>query len=92
MSQVIRIPPYHYIHVTETNTSITTCIEGPRTVQLMDNQVLAHSVTPFHLIPRGCYAVIANPVTDTSTTPYTQSLGGKLVRVGHVREKVREKK
>ncbi|XP_053550670.1 major vault protein [Bombina bombina] len=63
---IIRIPPYHYIHVLDQNSNISRVETGPKTYIRQDNErVLFHPVRMVMVPPRH-YCVILNPVLRDS--------------------------
>ncbi|KAM8962473.1 major vault protein [Pelodytes ibericus] len=59
---IIRIPPYHYIHILDQNSNISRVETGPKTYIRQDNErVLFHPMRMVMVPPRH-YCVIENPV------------------------------
>jgi len=63
MASVIRIKPYHYIHVLDNNLNVTTVVVGPKTFTRQDHEKVVGGPTEMILIPPRHYCVIANPVS-----------------------------
>ncbi|XP_068099908.1 major vault protein [Hyperolius riggenbachi] len=62
VESIIRIPPYHYIHVLDQNTNISRVETGPKTYIRQDNErVLFHPVAMVMVPPRH-YCIIQNPI------------------------------
>jgi len=66
MASVIRIKPYHYIHVLDNNSNVTSVIVGPKTFTRQDHEKVVSGPSEMILIPPRHYCVIANPVTRDS--------------------------
>eukprot|EP01130_Rhizamoeba_saxonica_P000505 TRINITY_DN104_c0_g1_i10.p1 TRINITY_DN104_c0_g1~~TRINITY_DN104_c0_g1_i10.p1 ORF type:complete len:831 (+),score=294.27 TRINITY_DN104_c0_g1_i10:62-2554(+) len=59
---VIRIKPYHYIHVLDNNTNVTSVEVGPQTFTRMDHQTVTAGPNDMIMIPPRHYCIIQNPV------------------------------
>eukprot|EP00727_Mastigamoeba_balamuthi_P004785 m51a1_g14304 putative major vault protein (845) ;mRNA; r:456829-460150 len=59
---VIRIKPYHYIHVLDNNTNVTRTEIGPQTFTRQDHEKLVAGPEPMIMVPPRHYCIIANPV------------------------------
>eukprot|EP01105_Mastigella_eilhardi_P013188 TRINITY_DN2997_c0_g2_i1.p1 TRINITY_DN2997_c0_g2~~TRINITY_DN2997_c0_g2_i1.p1 ORF type:complete len:821 (+),score=290.86 TRINITY_DN2997_c0_g2_i1:128-2590(+) len=65
---VIRIKPYHYIHVLDNNSNTTRTEVGPQTFTRQDHEKVVAGPEPMIMIPPRHYSIIANPVErDTKT-------------------------
>ncbi|KYQ91565.1 hypothetical protein DLAC_07332 [Tieghemostelium lacteum] len=62
-----KIPPYHYIHILDTNTNICRTITGPSTFLPKEHEKITLQPTKMHMIPRNFYAIIENPVIKDKT-------------------------
>jgi major vault protein len=83
MASVIRIKPYHYIHVLDNNLNVTTVVVGPKTFTRQDHEKVVGGPTEMILIPPRHYCVIANPVArDTRGKPVVDSNGNAKLRHG----------
>ena len=61
-ASVIRIKPYHYIHVLDNNTNVTRVEVGPKTFTRQDHEIVIAGPEPMVMIPPRHYCIIANPV------------------------------
>jgi len=59
---VIRIGPFHYIHVLNTNTNITEVIEGPKTFVRKAHEVVVKGPDKMIQLPPLHFCNIKNPV------------------------------
>jgi major vault protein len=83
MASVIRIKPYHYIHVLDNNLNVTTVVVGPKTFTRQDHEKVVGGPTEMILIPPRHYCVIANPVArDTKGKVIVDSNGNAKLRHG----------
>eukprot|EP01110_Echinostelium_bisporum_P011759 TRINITY_DN57_c0_g1_i2.p1 TRINITY_DN57_c0_g1~~TRINITY_DN57_c0_g1_i2.p1 ORF type:complete len:845 (-),score=482.36 TRINITY_DN57_c0_g1_i2:190-2691(-) len=62
---VIRIKPYHFIHVLDNNTNVTRVELGPQTFTRQDHEKVVLGPDPMVMIPPRNYCIIANPVILT---------------------------
>ena len=65
---VIRIKPFHYVHILDNNTNLTQVIEGPITYILKDHEKLALGKKSLEMIkiPPRHYCVVANPAVKNA--------------------------
>jgi len=61
-SNIIRIPPFHYIHVLDNNTNLTTVVEGPQTFVRKEHEQVVVGPAKMIKIPPMSYCSIKNPV------------------------------
>ncbi|CAI9600990.1 unnamed protein product [Staurois parvus] len=64
---IIRIPPYHYIHVLDQNTNIARVEIGPKTYIRQDNERVLFRPVCMVMVPPRHYCVIQNPVLRDDT-------------------------
>jgi len=62
MTAVIRIKPYHYIHVLDNNNNVTRVEVGPRTFTRQEHEQVVFGPEPMITIPPRNYSIISNPV------------------------------
>ncbi|CAF3536833.1 unnamed protein product [Rotaria sp. Silwood1] len=76
-----RIPPYHYIHVLDQNTSVTRLEVGPKTFIKQDNETVTIGPEKMITVPPRHYCVIESPVVrnETGEVQYDQNGQAKLV-------------
>lgn len=81
---VIRIKPYHYIHILNNNTNVTEVINGPRTFTRMEHEQLVLGPEPMITIPPLHYCIIGNPVVRDAEggVPIKDSHGQYRLRHG----------
>ena len=62
--ELIRIPPYHYIHVQDRNNNITRLEEGPQTYVKKDHEIImtGKNPQPCVILPPLHYCVIEDPI------------------------------
>eukprot|EP00123_Amoebidium_parasiticum_P013593 comp22047_c0_seq1/m.32042 comp22047_c0_seq1/g.32042 ORF comp22047_c0_seq1/g.32042 comp22047_c0_seq1/m.32042 type:complete len:861 (-) comp22047_c0_seq1:298-2880(-) len=61
-SSLIRIAPYHYIHVFDSQTNVTRLVIGPQTFIRQDNEQVVVTPTRMVTVPPNHYCVVQNPV------------------------------
>jgi major vault protein len=59
---LVRIAPYHYIHVLDQNTNVSRLESGPQVFVRKDNEKIVTSVMKYLSIPPRHFCVIKNPV------------------------------
>jgi len=80
---VIRIKPYHYIHVLDNNSNVTFVLNGPQTFTRLEHQILLVGPEPMINIPPRHYCIISNPVVkDEDGKPVTDTHGQYRLRHG----------
>jgi len=68
---LVRIPPYHYLHVLDQNSNVTRLEIGPRTFVRQDHEKVLVGPAKNIIIPPRQYCIIENPVVVDE--------GGKVV-------------
>lgn len=80
---MIRIPPHHYIHVMDTNKSLTTLVCGPKMFTFQDHEKIVEGPTKMYNIPPRNYIIIKNPIVrDADGNPVTDDHGEVKVNFG----------
>uniref|UniRef100_A0A803YPF2 Major vault protein n=1 Tax=Meleagris gallopavo TaxID=9103 RepID=A0A803YPF2_MELGA len=64
---VIRIPPYHYIHVLDLNSNVTRVEVGPHSYIRQDHERVVFSPKRMVMVPPRHYCVVLNPVARSPT-------------------------
>ena len=64
---LIRLPPQYYAHIQDTNTTLTTVVEGPCNYVKRDHETIISGPAPKIQIKPGCFCVILNPVVRGET-------------------------
>ncbi|XP_078508524.1 major vault protein [Lissotriton helveticus] len=59
---IIRIPPYHFIHVLDQNSNIARVEVGPKTYIRQDNERVMFAPVKMVMVPPRHYCIIENPV------------------------------
>ena len=59
---VVRIPPYHYVHVLDQTSNVTRVEIGPQTFVRKDNERVLMGATKMVIVPPRHFCVIKNPV------------------------------
>ena len=79
---LIRIPPFHYVHVMDRNTNLTTVVEGPLSYIIKDHLKLTSGKSPMPMIqiPPRSYCIIKNPVIVKNGSIVEDSFGMAKVR------------
>ncbi|KAM9959494.1 hypothetical protein ACTFIR_000571 [Dictyostelium discoideum] len=63
MSMVLtKVPPFHYIHVLDTNIQIVKMIEGPISYLVKEHEKIVVQPTRMHVIQNNEYCIIESPV------------------------------
>jgi GTPase SAR1 family protein len=73
-ASVIRLKPYHYIHVLDNNTNVTRVEVGPQTFTRKDHETIVAGPEQMIMIPPRHYCVIANPVVRYQSKPQSQTI------------------
>ncbi|PNJ33459.1 MVP isoform 4 [Pongo abelii] len=60
---IIRIPPYHYIHVLDQNSNVSHVEVGPKTYIRQDNERVLFAPMRMVTVPPRHYCTVANPVS-----------------------------
>jgi major vault protein len=80
---VIRLKPYHYIHVVDNNTNATRVEVGPQTFTRQEHEKVVAGPELMVMIPPRHYAVIVNPVVrNADGTPAIDEHGNYKLRHG----------
>eukprot|EP01087_Luapelamoeba_hula_P005226 TRINITY_DN152_c0_g1_i4.p1 TRINITY_DN152_c0_g1~~TRINITY_DN152_c0_g1_i4.p1 ORF type:complete len:817 (+),score=165.60 TRINITY_DN152_c0_g1_i4:150-2600(+) len=82
MASVIRIKPYHYIHVLDNNANVTRVEFGPQTFTRKDHEQVLLQPTPMVMIPPRHYCIIANPILREDGEPVFEENGNVKLRHG----------
>jgi major vault protein len=80
---VVRIKPFHYVHVHDTNSSVTRVIVGPLTFTRQEHERVVFGPEPMVVVPPRNYCVISNPVQrDAAGKPETDEHHNYKIRHG----------
>eukprot|EP01087_Luapelamoeba_hula_P005225 TRINITY_DN152_c0_g1_i3.p1 TRINITY_DN152_c0_g1~~TRINITY_DN152_c0_g1_i3.p1 ORF type:complete len:828 (+),score=160.85 TRINITY_DN152_c0_g1_i3:149-2632(+) len=82
-ANVIRIKPYHYIHVLDNNSNTTRVLTGPNTYTRLDHEKVVAGPDAMVMIPPRHYCIIKNPVVRREDgTPAADDQGNVKLRFG----------
>jgi len=82
-SSVLRLKPFHYIHVLDNNTNVTSVEVGPQTFTVLDHQTVVQQPTPMIIVPPRHYCIISNPAhRNAEKKVVTDKHGSVLIRHG----------
>eukprot|EP01121_Diplochlamys_sp_Union-15-3_P020578 TRINITY_DN804_c1_g2_i1.p1 TRINITY_DN804_c1_g2~~TRINITY_DN804_c1_g2_i1.p1 ORF type:complete len:863 (-),score=241.09 TRINITY_DN804_c1_g2_i1:5-2521(-) len=85
---VIRIKPYHYIHILDNNKNVTRVEFGPQTFTRQDHEQLVSGPDAMIMIPPRHYCIIQNPVArDEEGHVVRDNLG--QIKIKHGDEEIR---
>ncbi|XP_062919136.1 major vault protein isoform X2 [Mobula hypostoma] len=85
---IIRIAPYHYIHVLDQNSNVARVEIGPKTYIRQDNERVLFAPARMVTVPPRHYCVVVNPVArDDAQRPLMDKFG--QVRLRHGDQEVR---
>ncbi|KAL6070840.1 Membrane protein involved in colicin uptake [Balamuthia mandrillaris] len=59
---LLKIPPFHYLHILDNNTNVIRVVEGPCRHTRLQHEVVVYGPEPMIVIPPQHYCVINNPV------------------------------
>ena len=84
MDTVIRIAPYHYVHILNNNTNVTRVVVGPTTLTRQEHEKLVAGPEPMVMVPPRHYCLVANPVkrNDADGEVAVDTNGQAVVRWG----------
>lgn len=83
MANVIRIKPFHYIHVLDNNTNLTRLEVGPQTFTRQEHEKVVLGPEPMIMIPPRSYCVVTNPVVvDAEGNPEIDLYGNYKLKHG----------
>ncbi len=85
---VVRIPPYHYIHVIDQITNVTRVEIGPQTFVRKDNERVLTSAVEMIIVPPRHYCVIKNPVVRDDKGEISRDAIGQI-KLNHADFEVR---
>jgi len=68
--RVIRLPPYQYLHVLDTNCNVTRVLAGPQTYTRQEHEKIVAGPNPMIIVPPQHYVVIENPVVHDENGMY----------------------
>ncbi|XP_037669514.1 major vault protein isoform X2 [Choloepus didactylus] len=85
---IIRIPPYHYIHVLDQNSNVSHVEVGPKTYIRQDNERVLFAPLRMVTVPPSHYCTVANPVSRDAQGSVQFDVTGQ-VRLRHADLEIR---
>ncbi|EPQ17527.1 Major vault protein [Myotis brandtii] len=85
---IIRIPPYHYIHVLDQNSNVSRVEVGPKTYIRQDNERVLFAPMCMVTVPPRHYCTVANPVSRDAQGSVLFDVTGQ-VRLRHADLEIR---
>uniref|UniRef100_A0A8C2SAM4 Major vault protein n=1 Tax=Capra hircus TaxID=9925 RepID=A0A8C2SAM4_CAPHI len=85
---IIRIPPYHYIHVLDQNSNVSRVEVGPKTYIRQDNERILFTPVRMVTVPPRHYCMVANPVARDAQGTVLFDITGQ-VRLRHADLEIR---
>lgn len=85
---IIRIPPYHYIHVLDQNSNVSRVEVGPKTYIRQDNERVLFAPVRMVTVPPRHYCIVANPVSRDAQSSVLFDVTGQ-VRLRHADQEIR---
>lgn len=85
---IIRIPPYHYIHVLDQNSNVSRVEVGPKTYIRQDNERVLFAPLCMVTVPPRHYCTVANPVSRDAQGSVLFDVTGQ-VRLRHADLEIR---
>ncbi|KAM5130725.1 major vault protein-like [Callospermophilus lateralis] len=85
---IIRIPPYHYIHVLDLNSNVSRVEIGPKTYIRQDNERVLFAPMRMVTVPPRHYCIVTNPVSRDAQGSVLFDVTGQ-VRLRHADQEIR---
>ncbi|KAG3259617.1 major vault protein [Ictidomys tridecemlineatus] len=85
---IIRIPPYHYIHVLDLNSNVSRVEIGPKTYIRQDNERVLFAPVRMVTVPPRHYCTVTNPVSRDAQGSVLFDVTGQ-VRLRHADQEIR---
>ncbi|GAM26593.1 hypothetical protein SAMD00019534_097680, partial [Acytostelium subglobosum LB1] len=86
---LIKIPPYSYIHVLDTNKNVSRLEVGPQTFLCKEHEKIAYGPKPMHVIPKLHYCIVENPVIKDPKTGVQEMDKHGQARLRHGQREIR---
>jgi len=87
-ASVIRIKPYHYIHVLDNNSNVTRVTVGPKTFTRQDHETVVSGPNAMIMVPPRHYCIISNPVVRNDQKEVEVDVNGQA-KLRHGDEEIR---
>ncbi|KAL6061379.1 Major vault protein [Balamuthia mandrillaris] len=88
MASVIRISPFHYIHVLDNNANVTRVEVGPQTFTRQEHEKVVAGPNQMVIVPPRHYCIIQNPITRSEDGTVAFDSNGN-VKLRHGDEEIR---
>ncbi|XP_012867148.1 PREDICTED: major vault protein [Dipodomys ordii] len=85
---IIRIPPYHYIHVLDQNSNVSRVEVGPKTYIRQDNERVLFAPKRMVTVPPRHYCMVVNPVARDAQGTVLFDVTGQI-RLRHADQEIR---
>jgi len=85
---IIKIPPFHYLHVLNNNTNVSRLETGPQKFVIFDNDSVVLGPKKMIVIPPRHYCILENPVVRNEKNEVLLDQYGQ-VRLRHGEEEIR---
>jgi len=82
MDSVLRLKPYQYAHILDTNSQVTRVVVGPATITKQQHETLAYGPADMVIVPPRYYCKIKNPVIMKDGKPDVYPSGLVKTRQG----------
>eukprot|EP01125_Pyxidicula_operculata_P002303 TRINITY_DN12192_c0_g1_i1.p1 TRINITY_DN12192_c0_g1~~TRINITY_DN12192_c0_g1_i1.p1 ORF type:complete len:441 (+),score=118.70 TRINITY_DN12192_c0_g1_i1:57-1379(+) len=87
---VIKIRPFQFLHIKDTNTNVVRVVTGPKTLTCLDHEKVCFGPEKMIVVPPRHYVIVDNPVVtkkvvendETIDVPVADELGQVLLRHG----------
>ncbi|XP_051845229.1 major vault protein isoform X1 [Antechinus flavipes] len=86
---IIRIPPYHFIHVLDQNSNVSRVEVGPKTYIRQDNERVLFAPARMVTVPPRHYCIVANPVARDKVGSVLFDVATGQVRLRHADLEIR---
>lgn len=80
--RVVKVPPHHFLHVIDTNTSVTRVLVGPARVVCLAHEKVTLGPSPLVVLPPSHYVEIRDPAVRVNGVPQLDRDGQVQLRYG----------
>jgi major vault protein len=81
-SSVIRLKPYHFLHITDKNTNVTRLVCGPQIITIQEHEEIAKGPEKMQIVPPRHSIKIRNPVLLKDNEPVYDENKNTVLRYG----------
>eukprot|EP01127_Copromyxa_protea_P012127 TRINITY_DN3121_c0_g1_i1.p1 TRINITY_DN3121_c0_g1~~TRINITY_DN3121_c0_g1_i1.p1 ORF type:complete len:429 (-),score=58.84 TRINITY_DN3121_c0_g1_i1:23-1309(-) len=92
MTQVIKLRPFHYLHLMDMNTNTVSLVTGPAKITCLENHKVVLPPTKMIFVAPRCYVVVTNPVrriTDPKSGESVVEFEGGQAKLRHGEQEIR---